>query len=347
MVHLGDSSNRIWHSQFDGLRFSVRVGAKILEDPNEHSVHEMLANMHSVYAGVGFRVEEVGTQRLDLPDLEVIDVAGCIIGTETSEQTTLFANRGGLGPTDIAVYFVRATVPTLNGCAAHANLPACIVAAGASAWTLGHEVGHVLGLAHVNDDENLMTDGSTDNIDNPPPELNANQVTIMQASALTSDCTPSPPGPVDVTMSRVRAALEPDEPDYEKATALGAAALPFLDELVRERDEMIAGKAASLAGMIGGAGAAEVLEHASEHESVAVRSAAAHAARLLEEKLAAPLLLRLMDDAEASVSQRAAIAAGVFRDPGLREKLRQMARSHPTRFVREAAKRSLEQMRAE
>jgi hypothetical protein len=75
----------------------------------------------------------------------------CTLGNTTAEQNQLFNNRNNAGADDVVVYFVRSTVPPFNGCAAHpAGQPGAVVAQGATQWTLGHEVGHVLGLFHVN-----------------------------------------------------------------------------------------------------------------------------------------------------------------------------------------------------
>ena len=86
----------------------------------------------------------------------------------------------------MVVYFVRSTNPPLNGCAAHPNnRPGAVVAQGATRWTLGHEIGHVLGLNHVNDNDRLMTGNGTANITNPPPNLIASEITRMGNSKLT------------------------------------------------------------------------------------------------------------------------------------------------------------------
>ena len=79
-------------------------------------------------------------------------------------------------------------MPALNGCAAFpAGSPSVAIASVASQWTLGHEVGHVLGLAHVNNNDRLMTGNGTWNITNPPPDLIASEVATMNASPFTVD----------------------------------------------------------------------------------------------------------------------------------------------------------------
>jgi hypothetical protein len=345
LVHLGDTSNRIWQTSFDGLVFSVRLGLKVLVEPDRFSLHTMLYEMATVYATADFRVVELGREDLDLPDLEVVDIGQCrgVIcagNGSTQEQATLFSNRGGLGPTDVAAYFVDSTVMATNGCAVHpVGVPACIVTKSASQWTLGHEVGHVLCLRHVTGLDNLMTGDGTDNITNPPANLTAAQIATMQGAASAIDCRG-----VIITLTRasVVAALRPDEPDYSEAAAtLGEAALPHLADLVRSADPLLAAKATSLAGTIGGEAAGEAVLQAARHEAVGVRAAAAYAARGLPERGASPILLALMDDDHPSVVKQAVAAAGGSSDEDIRARLREIESSHDSPAVRESARRAL------
>ena len=89
--------------------------------------------------------------------LNVID-GQCLWGQENDDQRTLFAaggGRSGVMVTDIMVYFVnnirKPDSTPLNGCAGHKPaLPAVVVAAGGSWWTMAHQVGHVLLGPHFN-----------------------------------------------------------------------------------------------------------------------------------------------------------------------------------------------------
>jgi hypothetical protein len=146
--------------------------------------------MKLVYASVGINVVVGTTENLNLGlDFRDIEVGGCTSGSTTDEQQQLFANRNNVGPNDVVAYFVRGTVPPLNGCASHPpGRPGVVVAAFASQWTLAHEVGHVLGLVHVNDFNRLMTGGGTSNITNPPPDLVPSEASLMQTSSLTFAC---------------------------------------------------------------------------------------------------------------------------------------------------------------
>lgn len=164
---------------------TVRVHVKILTNPTI-SIERMLVAMQQVYEAVGIRVHRVSTESLNLPALTDVDVGSCNMGSVTTEQTQLFANRNNAWGSDVVVYFVRSTVPPLNGCAAFpTGRPGAVVAQIASQWTMGHEIGHVLGLAHVNDNNRLMTGNGTANITNPPPDLISTEVNTMRASAIT------------------------------------------------------------------------------------------------------------------------------------------------------------------
>jgi len=177
----------MWHRWW-ALVPTVRLHFKILGNPTSFTVNQMLASMQTVYNANGFAVQLGSTENLNLPLLNDLDVGPCTMGTTTAEQNQLFGNRNNVGPNDVACYFVRSTVPALNGCAAFPpGRPSVAVTSVASQWTLGHEVGHVLGLSHVNNNDRLMTGNGTWNITNPPPDLIASERATMNASPFTVD----------------------------------------------------------------------------------------------------------------------------------------------------------------
>jgi predicted Zn-dependent protease len=166
---------------------TVRLHFKILTAPTTFTTAQMLASMRQVYNAHGIAVQLATTENLSLPLLNDLDVGACD-GSTTTEQNQLFGNRNNVGTNDVACYFVRTTVPALNGCASFPpGRPSVAVASTASTWTLGHEVGHVLGLPHVNNNDRLMTGNGTFNITNPPPDLTSGEVSTMLASPFTQD----------------------------------------------------------------------------------------------------------------------------------------------------------------
>ena len=172
-------------NRFEVGEQTLRLHIKVLTTPTI-SIDRMVSAMQQVYESVGIRVHHVSTENLNLPLLNDLDVGGCFAGSTTAEQNTLFANRNNAWGSDVVVYFVRSTVPTYNGCAAFpAGAPGAAVAQIATVWTLAHEVGHVLGLNHVNDSNRLLTGGGTSNLTNLPPDLVASEVLTMRSSLLT------------------------------------------------------------------------------------------------------------------------------------------------------------------
>jgi len=164
---------------------TLRLHVKILTNPTI-AINRMIAAMQQVYEAVGIRVQRVSTENLDLPALRDVEVGRCRSGTVTEEQTNLFSHRNNAWGNDVVVYFVRSTVPAFNGCAAYPDgQPGAVVAQIATQWTLAHEVGHVLSLVHVNNNNRLMTGNGTTNITNPPPDLTSTEVNAMRASTLT------------------------------------------------------------------------------------------------------------------------------------------------------------------
>ncbi len=165
---------------------TVRFHTKILTGPTI-DVETMVTRMREVFARVGIGVHWVSTETLDgLNDLNDLDIGRCVLGATTDEQDELFEERDDARDEDVVIYFVRSTVPPSNGCASHPEgIPAGVVARGATQWTLGHEVGHILGLRHVNDNDRLMTGNGTGNITNPPPELVASELATMLTSPYT------------------------------------------------------------------------------------------------------------------------------------------------------------------
>ncbi len=119
-----------------------------------------------------------------------------------------------------------------------------------------------------------------------------------------------------VTMKDVRAALDPEEPDYDKAAELGPDALPHLQELVSSADAMLASKATYLASMIADDRAVDVVETAARSSEPIVRVAAAAAVGNLAAVPAEGVLRDLAADADPGVRKVARGRGGIDERPG-------------------------------
>ena len=144
-----------------------------------------------------------------------------------------------------------------------------------------------------------------------------------------------------VSMEDVRRAIDPEEPDYVRAAGeLGPDALPFLAELASSEDAMIASKAVSLAGLIGGEGSIPIVEIAAEAGPPEVRVVAAVAAGRLGGK-AERALLRLLEDEDLGVRKYAVRAVPKRATGRLRDALEQMAESESDPSLRRHVRESL------
>jgi hypothetical protein len=196
-----------------------RLHIKVLTDPMI-AIGSMLNNMREVYATAGIGVVVASRENLTAAvlgnatfnNLNALDVGPCTGGAVTAEQTQLFQNQNGVPAgqrsNEVVVYFVQSVLSggnAINGCAAFpTDQPGVVVSQVASEWTLTHEVGHVLGLAHIPgehmgcpptrpeccstpDFTRLMTGCGTGNI-HVIPTLDAAEINTMTGSNLTRPC---------------------------------------------------------------------------------------------------------------------------------------------------------------
>jgi HEAT repeat protein len=130
-----------------------------------------------------------------------------------------------------------------------------------------------------------------------------------------------------VTSEQVRAALTPEEPDYEAAAELGPEALPHLQRFVEGSDPNLASKAAYLAGRIGEPDSAAILEAAAASDEPAVRAAAASGVRHMPAEQGDGVLQTLVDDDDPGVRKLALKAVPESPSSELAEKL-EVLREH-------------------
>jgi HEAT repeat protein len=139
-------------------------------------------------------------------------------------------------------------------------------------------------------------------------------------------------------MDRVRAYLDPEEPNYgEAARNLGADALPHLEALVSVDDPLLASKAAYLAGLLGAERSSVVLETAARSSHPVVRVAAAFAARHLPAAEAGTVLSTGIADDDLGVRKAALRSAAEVRAPGLKVRVQELSKTDPSEAIRALA----------
>ncbi|MET3952701.1 hypothetical protein [Arthrobacter sp. UYEF36] len=106
---------------------------------------------------------------------------------------------------------------------------------------------------------------------------------------------------MSVSMKAVVEVLESEEPNYDKAAALGHEALPHLQALVEGDDPMLAAKAAFAASLLEGDQGQDVVAAATRSGTASIRVASAAAARNLPAESASTILTDLVDDDDSGV----------------------------------------------
>jgi len=181
MLFVRRTDGRLWSKWWDwsGVR-RLPLHLRYVADPAEFrfTTDEVKAATQLVFAGALVSASIVSVERLATPSLRDINVGACqdwgIFTTFNFGQRALFANRDGVGPDEIVVYFVRSASGFL-GCPVHPDdRPGVLVAAPASVWTAAHEICHVLGLGHEGSSDQLMFPGRA--LTNLPPNLGVDQV---------------------------------------------------------------------------------------------------------------------------------------------------------------------------
>jgi hypothetical protein len=142
----------------------------------------MVDGIRQVYVRAGLRVFIGSIETLNLPGLLDVEVGSCRSGgigdNITQDIDDLFRNRALASEDDIVIYFVRSTNPALAGCAKYpGDRAGAVVTQGAGMFVTAHEVGHILGLRHVDNRDRLMN--PVDSFTNPPPDLSEGEIVNM------------------------------------------------------------------------------------------------------------------------------------------------------------------------
>jgi hypothetical protein len=147
-----------------------------------------VASANRVYDQYDIEMVLLGTLTAEATALLDLDQPSCPLGTTTSptaEETALFRIGRDRFPADMIAYYLRSTNLGVRGCSTfQPGLPGVVVTDTATQWTLAHEVGHVLGLAHRNNTTHLMNNGTAAITANPPILTDADLTTVRGSSFL-------------------------------------------------------------------------------------------------------------------------------------------------------------------
>lgn len=168
---------------------SVNLRLRVLVQPDV-TVKTLLDCCKKVFdqakISINVRSDPLELSDADLVKFTAVKVHSCCAGNSvTAEQSALYALASDVAAKDIVVFLVQDTDKALDGCAQHPKgRPGALVTSICSKWTLAHELGHVLGLPHVNEKTRLMFNGGTLGIKADPPVLTKEEVELMLKSDL-------------------------------------------------------------------------------------------------------------------------------------------------------------------
>lgn len=291
-----------------------------------------VADTQQLFAQLDVTLVDMGAQGIVDPTLLALNPDPCTsIGT-SPDIGTLFARHypQGLGPNDVVAFLVPTLTGAVAGCASHPDgRPGLTQEWNTNAFTLAHELGHVFGLVHMPNSDNLMNPSTP--FTNLPPDLSSEQIGDARCSPIMLNLgeptmvvmRPDPKEQRERTMpmesdeARNPDALRPafvrefeaTEPELARLATFGAEALPHINRYFARENATLAARAVRVAALLEQKLGSDLLERAGNDPRMAVRAALAAALPTAQIDDPERFVARLLEDPEPSIRRLALEAA--------------------------------------
>lgn len=163
----GDVAVRI---HFRTLRLPIE--AKTDASAIHAALREITGPSRTVFQQHGIHLQPLSYSYLEHPELRVIEAAEPEPSEDQRQLLRAFLDSFAPSPGEVAVFLVDSIFmqgSPIPGCAIEVDeQPCAFVSQHATKWTFGHEIGHLLGLAHETVDSSRLMFGNTASIDAVP-----------------------------------------------------------------------------------------------------------------------------------------------------------------------------------
>ena len=234
----------------------------------------------------------------------IVNVEQCqLTGSPTPDQTMIFETAADLPADEIVVFVATDFTPWDGaGCAWHpTGILGCMVTLGElglAEWKLAHELGHVLGLGHVDKSTRLMYPSALWKME--PPILSRQEADFLKG--IGPRPMPSDDGSLGLSDESVTRVLNAIEPDYRRLRRFGSKVVPFLERFYGDtEDPAYRSRAVYALSLVSKEFDRVLLSAATSPHAKLRRAAAAASGALLPRALGKRLLLQLFRDPDPTV----------------------------------------------